>query len=175
MIFITMARNWRWETETTKILGILDHGCHGDKLEQWNQAHIRKNKAKTNAEYFSKRILTAVIEKYVPRLCKDDGEKRRLRPSIMLPKTHVIFSRKVSYATLWSRNVLATRLTSIPWTVALMLTSKFNERQAGAKPFAAGTNGQTSVEQMRTLTHSKSIGRLSQMSKSYVKKQGLSN
>lgn len=139
------------------------------------KAHVGSHKAKTNAEYFSKRILTPVIEKDVPRLCKGDGEKRRLRPPIMLPKTHVIFSTKVNYGTLWSRNVLATRLTSIPWTVALMLTSKFNERQAGAEPFAAGTNGQTGVEQMRTLNNSKSIGRLPQMSKSYVKKQGLSN
>ena len=51
--------------------------------------------------------------------------------------------------------------------------SKFNERQAGAEPFAAGTNGQTGVEEMRTLNNSKSIGCLPQMSKSYVKKQGL--
>ena len=136
------------------------------------KAHIRSHKAKTNAGYFSKRILTPVIEKDVPRLCKGDGEKRRLRPPIMLPKTHVIFSTKVNYGTLRSRNVMATRLTSIPWTVALMLTSKFNERQAGAEPFVAG---QTGVEQMRTLNNSKSIGRLPQMSKSYVKKQGLSN
>ena len=138
------------------------------------KAHIGSHKAKTNAEYFSKRNLAPVIENDVPRLCNGDGEKRRLRPPIMLPKTHVIFSTKVNYGTLWSRNVLATRLTWIPWTVAFMLTSKFNERQAGVKPFAAGTNGQT-VEQMRTLNNSKSIGRLPQISKSYIKKQGLSN
>ena len=36
----------------------------------------------------------------------------------------------------------------LAWTVALMLTSKFNERQAGAEPFAGGTNGQTGVEQV---------------------------
>ena len=69
---------------------------------------------------------------------------------------------------------MATRLTLIRWTVALMLTSKFNERQAGAEPFAAGTNGQSGVEQIRTLNNS-CIGRLPQMSKNYVKKQGLSN
>ena len=137
--------------------------------------HIGSHKAKTNGEYFSKRILTPVIEKDVPRLCKGDGEKRRLRPPILLPKTHMIFSMKVNYGTLWSRNVLATRLTSILFTVALMLTSKFNERQAGAEPFAAGTNGQTGVEQTRTLNNSRSIGRLPQRSKSYVRNQGLSD
>ena len=42
------------------------------------KAHIGSHKAKTNAEYFSKRILTPVIEKDVPRLCKGDDEKRRL-------------------------------------------------------------------------------------------------
>ena len=99
------------------------------------KAHRGSHKAKTNAAYFSKRILTPVIEKDVPRLCKGDGEKRRLRPPIMLPKTHVIFSTKVNYGTLWSRNVLAARLTSFPWTVALMLSSKFSERQAGAWTF----------------------------------------
>ena len=122
------------------------------------KARIGSHKAKTNAEYFSKRVLTPVIEKDVPRLCKGDGEKRRLRPPIMLPKTHVIFFTKVNYGTLWSRNVLATRLTSIAWTVALMLTSKFNERQTGAESYAAGTNGQTGVEQMRTLNNSKVLG-----------------
>ena len=139
------------------------------------KAHIGSHKAKMNAEYFSKRIPTSVIKKDVPRLCKGDGVKRRLRPPIMLPKTHVIFSTKVNDGTSWSRNVLATRLTSIPWTVALVLTYTFNERQAGTEPFAAGTNGQTSVQQMRTLNNSKTIDRLPQMSKSYVKKQGLSN
>ena len=64
------------------------------------KAHIGSHKAKTNAEYFSKRILTPVIEKDVPRLCKGDGEKRRLHPPIMLPKTHVIFSTKLNYGTL---------------------------------------------------------------------------
>ena len=139
------------------------------------KAHIGSHEAKTNAEYVSKRVLTSIIEKDVLRLCKGDGEKRRLRPPIMLPKTHVIFFTKVGYGTLWTRNVLATRLTSIPWTVAFMLSSEFNERPAGAEPFAAGTNSQTGVEEMRTLNNSKSIGRLLQMSKRYVKKQGLSN
>ena len=110
------------------------------------KAHIGSYKAKANAEYFNKRILTPVIEKDVPGLCKGDGEKRRLSPPIMLPRTHVIFSTKVNYGTLGSRNVLATRLTSMPWTVALMLTSKF-------EPFAAGTNGRTNANPQQFKKH----------------------
>ena len=50
------------------------------------KAHVGSHKAKTNAKYFSKRILVPIIEKDIPLLYKGDGEKRRLRPPIMLPK-----------------------------------------------------------------------------------------
>ena len=108
------------------------------------KAHIGSHKAKTNAEYFSKPILTTVIEKDVPRLWKGNGENGSIRPPIMLPKTHVLFSTKVNYEAGMSWQLAWLQSPGL-WHWCSLQSLMIGKR-------AQNLLRQTGVEQMRTST-----------------------